>query len=426
MRPLVYRLAPMAGVGLALAVGAALRLSFHADIEWKADEKAIYFAARRIAETGVWPAIGLPSSIGAPCPGLSLWVFGALDKLTSARTPPDLAEAVQTLNVAALAAFALFGLTTRPASRRTAWLWAVALWAANPIAIILERKIWNPSILPLPLVALLWAWRLRRNSVAAFAWGALGALMAQIHMGVALFAPALAVWTWVHDKGLRWRPFLAGSLAGALPALPWMIAMLGAGGAGARLRPTDPSISFYLRWPTQFFGYSARYTLGGPGFADFLKTPQIAGVSTWLVGAAQLALVALAALVAWRAFRRIYRTGSPPLAALLIGDAPETLLVTAALWGYGGLLTLLTFVGFGSYRHYMIIATPMMALWTAMAVDFGDHEAPRPLAPAILAALVVLQAGMSLGLLAYIDHKGVIAGEFGPSWKAQQGRWVAR
>jgi hypothetical protein len=27
---------------------------------------------------------------------------------------------------------------------------------------------------------------------------------------------------------------------------------------------------------------------------------------------------------------------------------------------------------------------------------------------------------MSLGLLAYIDGKGVIAGEFGASWRAQQ------
>jgi hypothetical protein len=407
-------------MGLALAIGAALRLSFHQDIEWKADEKAIYLAARAIASTNVWPAIGLPSSIGAPCPGLSLWIFGALAKLTGAHTAPDLAQAVQAMNVAALAAFALFGLTAPPPNQRAPWLWAVALWAANPIAVILERKIWNPSILPLPLVGLLWAWWLRRNRAAAFVWGALGALMAQIHMGVAFFAAALALWTWIHDKNaFHWRAFLAGCLTGALPAIPWAIAMARTGGAGARLRLTDPSVSFYLRWPTQFFGYSARYTLGGRDFAEFLRWPKIAGVSTWLMGAMQLALVVLALFVAWRALRRLYQTGSPPLSALLLGDRPETLLVTAAFWGYGGLLTLLTGVGFGSYRHYMIVVTPIVALWTALAVTFGDHKAPRRRAPAILAALVILQAGMSLGLLAYIDHKGVIAGEFGAGWKAQ-------
>jgi hypothetical protein len=421
------RFAPVAGVGLALAAGAALRLSFHTDIEWKSDEKAIYLAALKIANTGAWPAIGLPSSIGAPCPGLSLWVFGALAKLTGARSPPDLAEAVQAMNVAALAAFAFFGSTAPPSNRRALWLWAAALWAVNPIAVILERKIWNPSILPLPLVAMLWAWWLRRNPVAAFAWGLLGALMAQIHMGVAFLALALAGWTWAHEKGaFRWRPFLAGSLIGALPAVPWIIAMARTAGAGAHLWLRDPSISFYLRWPTQFFGYSARYTLGGHDFARFLTGPKIAGVPTYLMGAMQLALALLTAFVAWRAVRTLYRTGSPPLRALFLGDTPETLLATAALWGYGGLLTLLTFVGFGSYRHYMIVVTPMMALWTAMTVSLGDGKAPRRRAPAILAALVVLQAGMSFGLLAYIDRKDVIAGEFGASWKAQQDRSPAR
>ena len=117
-----------------------------------------------------------------------------------ARTPPDLARAVQLLNVAALLAFAAFGLLAIPRERREPWLWAAALWAANPASVILERKIWSPSVLPLPAVGLLWAWRYRRHPAAAFAWGALGALMAQIHLGAAFFAAALMVWTLLADR----------------------------------------------------------------------------------------------------------------------------------------------------------------------------------------------------------------------------------
>jgi hypothetical protein len=95
-------------------------------------------------------------------------------------------------------------------------------------------------------------------------------------------------------------------------------------------------------------------------------------------------------------------------------------LIAAAFWGYGGLLTLITLGGAGSYRHYMIVVTPILALWTAMAVLWTDRGWRHRLARPILAVICGLAAAVSLGLLAYIDGKGVIDGEFGPSWQAQQ------
>lgn len=418
-RERVGRWGPGAGAVLAIAVGAALRLGFHQDIEWKGDEQWTYLHAQAMAASGAWPAIGMPSSVGAPNPGASLWVFAGLVRLFGVRTPPDLAGAVQGLNVLALVGFAAFAFLAVPRARREPWLWALALWAVNPVSIILERKIWPPSTLPLPMVGLMTAWWWRKRPAAAFAWGVIGALMAQIHMGVAFLALAIAAWTLIQDRGaFPWLGWLAGSVVGALPAIPWLLQVLGHG-SGAHPHLTAPSISFYLRWFAQFFGYGAQYTLGKHDFADYLAGPQAGGLATHLMGAVQVVLVAAAIAVLVRAVRAALRAPPSPR-AILLGDSPETLLIAAAFFGYGGLLTLVTFVGAGSYRHYMIVIAPIMALWTTMVVFWGDRGARRAWARPILATLCVLAAAMSLGLLAYIDQKGVIAGEFGANWRAQQ------
>ena len=109
-----------------------------------------------------------------------------------------------------------------------------------------------------------------------------------------------------------------------------------------------------------------------------------------------------------------------PLRPIMLGDSPETTLIAAAFWGYGGLLTLITLGGAGSYRHYLEIIAPVMALWTAMLAFWADEGARRPRARPALAILCAAQAAMSLLLLAYIDRVGAIPGDFGVSWRAQQ------
>ncbi len=414
-----WRLAPYAGAAAAVATGAALRLVYHGVIEWKGDEKWSFFHAQAMAASGVWPPIGMPSSIGPPNPGLSLWVFTGLMKLFHARTPPELAGAVQLMNVAALAAFAVFVFAAIPRARREPWLWALGLWAVNPVTVILERKIWPPSTLPLPMVGFIVAWWFRRNPFAAFVWGLLGALMTQVHMGVAFLAFAFVAWTLVHDRrAFPWLPWLIGSALGALPAIPWMLDILGHG-SHAHTRLTAPSASFYMRWFAQFFGYSAQYTLGKREFATYLAGPRLGHAPTYVMGALQVVLVVVALVVLVRGVRAAL--GTPVrLGALLFGDSPETTLIAASFFGYGGFLTLITFVGAASERHYMIVIFPIMALWAAMTVFWADRGAKRPRARQILAALCVLQAAMTFGLLSYIHQKGVIAGEFGASWQAQQ------
>ena len=78
------------------------------------------------------------------------------------------------------------------------------------------------------------------------------------------------------------------------------------------------------------------------------------GAPTGLAAVLQVALaIAATVLLVLRVVQKLVRDRRMPLRTLFLGDSPETVLITAAFWGYGGLLTLITFIGAGSYRHYM-------------------------------------------------------------------------
>lgn len=424
LRSSVVRYGPIVGLAVAIAAGIALRFAYPYDIEWKADERWSFEHAQMMLAGGGWPPIGMPTSVGAPNPGLSLWVLTGLSALFDVHSPPQLAHAVQTMNGLALIALAFFGFFAAPKDKREPWLWSVALWALNPIAVIYERKIWPPSVLPLLTVGFIWAWWYRRKAFAAFAWGLLGALMAQIHLGVAFLAVVVAAWTWVRDgKAFRWLSWLAGGAVGALPAIPWLTWML-QHGSGAKLRLQAPIAQYFLRWFTQPFGFGVDFTLGRKVTADFLTSPIVAGHPTWLMAAIHVALALLLAVVAVMAASRARASGPMTPRQIFLGNSPETALIAAALWGYGAVLTLVSIAGSDSPRHYMIVIAPLMALWAATAVLYADRTPRRRAARAILVAICVCQAALSAGLLGYIDQKGVIRGEYGATWRAQQPGYV--
>jgi len=420
------------GLVLALAAGIALRLAYPDDIEWKGDERWTFDQAQLMASGGSWPGLAMPSSVGVPNPGLSLWVFAGLDWIAGVKTPPELARAVQCLNAAALVALVLFAFAAIPPGRREPWLWAAALWAVNPIAIIFERKIWSPSVLPLASVAFIAAWYCRRTLAAAFVWGLLGALMAQVHMGAAFLAAALAAWTFFYERGaFAWKSWLAGSVVGALPALPWLFAVLGHGaGAAAGFRWRFPNFTFFLRWVTQPFGFGIDYTLGRSAMLDYLKSPLLVGQPTYVIAFVHLVLAGLVLVILARAIRTAGGRERPSVRTFctdfFLGRSPEMLLINAALWGYGGSLTLLTAIGnTDSHRHYLIVVAPILALWAVLAVMYGDRMPRRRHARAILLVLCLGQAILSAGLLSYIHRAAIIPGEYGATWRAQQPGFVA-
>jgi hypothetical protein len=287
------------------------------------------------------------------------------------------------------------------------------------VAIILERKIWNPSLLPLPAVLFYFAWLGRRRPWAAFAWGLLGAIIAQIHPGAGFLPLSLAVWTfWRDPKAFPWLPWLAGSLMGALPAVPWLehlAAFHGAGGKGLRF----PILSFYVRFLTQPFGFGADYTLGKIAFPDFLAWPRLGTTPTWLVAALHVALIAMTAIAYIRGGLAV-RGGRPiTWRAVFLGREEVDTLICASLWGYGGWLTLITIGSADSHRHYMELIAPLMALFCARLVLTGEGEGGRGGARVLLPALCVVQLTVSAALLVYVDQRQVIPGEYGTIWRAQ-------
>ncbi len=416
---------PGLGLALALAAGIALRFAYPDDIEWKWDENWTFEHAKQMVAGGAWPWFGMPSSVNLPNFGLSLWVFAGLSSIFDVKTPPELARAVQSLNAAALVAFVVFAFAAITKDRREPWLWAAALWAVDPVAVIYERKIWPPSVLPIASVAFIAAWYFRRFAGAAFAWGLLGALMAQVHMSAAFFALAVAAWTLVHDRtAFPWKSWLAGGVVGALPALPWLFEVLSQHG-GTGFGVSVPNFSFFSRWPSQPFGFGIEHMLGRAHMLDYLTGPPLAGHPTYLMALVHVVLVGVALVVLVQAIRVTQADGWPPAREVFLGTKPETLLITAAFWGYGGLLTLFTLFGSQSRRHFLIVVAPILALWAVLAVIYGDRTVGHSRARTMLIVLCLGQAVLSAGLLSYIHRTAIIKGEFGPTWRAQQPGFVA-
>src|SRR4051812_4042749 len=117
------------GLLAALLLGGVLRLLWGQDIEYKADEAWTFARTQCVGDAEPCPWAGMPTSAGFPNPGMSLWVFLELGKLTAAHDPVALARAVQLLNLVALACLVLFALRAVPRPEREVWLWAAALAA---------------------------------------------------------------------------------------------------------------------------------------------------------------------------------------------------------------------------------------------------------------------------------------------------------
>ena len=139
---------------------------------------------------------------------------------------------------------------------------------------------------------------------------------------------------------------------------------------------------------------------------------------------AHAVLIALFVVVMGRAVRISIATPWPGARQALIGNDAETVLINAFLWGYGGLLTLITLIGAGSYRHYLIVAAPVMALWCVRIVGFHEQNRMWSWSRLILASLCIAEAVISAGLLDYIHRTQIIHGEYGPTWRSQQPDFV--
>jgi len=407
----------------ALAAGAVMRVIHPGDIEYKDDERYTFGEVQRVLHGGSLPALGMPMSVGPANPGMSIWIFVALGWITGAETPPQLARAVQAVNVIALGGLVALACFVIAADRRETWLWAAALWAVNPLAIVLERKIWAQSVLPIFTVALVAAWLQRRRPLGSLLAGVLAAVAAQIHMSGGLLAAALVGWTAIGDRrSVRWLSLGAGAAVASLPALPWISAVAHTGSALHRLR--WPFGSFYKYWLMRAFGFGAEFPLGPADFSRFVRGPVIDGQPAWLLFALLATMAAIGALLLVLAAVRL--AGSRwSLRGWVFGSTESGRLVRAVFWGFGGLLTTLTIVGAGLFPHYLEVAAPVISLWVASLAAAAGGGVIAGRERRLLAALCVCNALVAGALLAQIHSAGGSSGDFGPTWARQQSRAVA-
>jgi hypothetical protein len=415
----------------AVFVGAGLRLVWPSDIEYKADEIWTFQHSR---DTEM-PWLGMVSSVDIPNPGMSLWVFAWLQRVSGAEDPPTLARAVQCVNVAALVLLVLFAVLCVPKAEREAWLWAAALVAVNPLAVLFHRKIWPPCVLPLLTLAMLYGWWYRRRMVPAFLWGLLGVCLGQIHMAGFFFAGGFFLWTLLFDrpassderakrvKRVAWGSWLAGSLLGALPMLPWLLHLL----QHPSERPVNPNrwvhaaeMKFWIRWFTESFGFGTDYTFG-PYFREFLQYPYLFGRPTYLVAFLHVFLALAALMLFVRSGFSLWRKRADWRALWIGRSSASAFTQNAALWGFGLLLTLSSF---SIHRHYMIVLFPLEFLWLArLALNSTSDATHSPrLGRALLFSLCLAQFLLTANMLSFIHARQNFTGaEYGVPYGAQVG-----
>jgi hypothetical protein len=388
----------------ALVIGAFLRLVWPDDIHFLGDESWTFTHVR----DGSWEPLGMPSSRGLKNAGMSLWAFIVLGKIGGASTPAGLTRCVAMLGFLAHALLLVIPLRLVPDEKdREAWLWAIILAVTNPILLFLERKIWAQSVLPIFMTGIIIAWMRRDTRGGAFAWGALGAVIGQIHMAGFFFTPSLVVWTklFSKEKKTSWVAWFIGSALGALPAIPWLLYLV-------HDRPPATGSPWWLRFRLEFYQYflsdpfslSGEYLLG-KDILQAMRWPVIGGHATWLVLVAHGVLAVAAVVLAWRALRALWESRR-----VLFSKRDDTsLLLAAVLAGMGVLMTL---PSISIHRHYMLATFPLQYVLVARVA------LRRPGGEKWLRVLFVGGAIVSFGLLAFVHDVGENA-EMGKTYATQ-------
>lgn len=404
-----------AALAMALIAGVFLRLIFPGDIEYNNDQLWLFNLTQQAGRTMPWPWLGLPSSAQILAPGLSVWTYIAMTRAAGITSPMGLAMAVKVLNSAAVILLVGFAYVVVETPQRELWLWAAAFEAVNPVCVWLERKICQPSIFPVFTLVFLAAWWRRSRPGAAFVWGLLGAIVGQIQGSGFFFAGGLALWAWIFDRRrVAWKSWIAGSVAGTLPMVPWFIYMRQQFGSGAAPHSRWSNVldpRFYTAWFSIPFGVNLHDPLGRD-FYTFLKYPLFAGMPTYAVALLHLVLLGTGIWVLAEGTVRLW-AGRSAWRTFMAGRESQTAFTQqAALLGFGGLMTL---SGLPGHIHYLIIVYPLIFVWLARTV-LNDAACTTVALTGrqILAILCVLEFALSLLFLVFIhQNHGAPGGDFG-------------
>src|SRR5262245_23656337 len=405
------------GLVAAIATGIVFRLMWLQDIEYKADEAWTFTQIQAFWQTHTLRYVGTPSSVGVQNPGLSLWVFLAVSAILPTVDPLELTRAVQQINVLAIVLLAIFAKQAVLRTEREAWLWSVALVSVNPLTVLFSRKLWPPDIFPLFTLGMLVGWWYRRYWWGAFLWGLLGAFLGQIHLSGFFFAAAFFGCIILFDRrSVHWSAWFAGSILGSLPLMPWLFVVIKH--PQSVQRPEIQNLLTPFRhWVNLSLGLDLRYSLGAD-FPSFLGFPTIGVHPTYLAGALLGIILLIFFILLARLIVRLRADPARTIAFLFGARSSTALALNAAFFGYGLLLLLMSQP---IYLHYFVVAFSLPALWLAWIAQAGSSGHVGSLANSrrLLAALVLIQAGLTLIFFTYIHETQFIDGDYGIAYGSQ-------
>ncbi len=407
-----------------LLIGIVLRTIWVEDMEYKKDERDI--AGYALGQPGYekYPWVGVISGVGIPNPGLSVWVNEAAASVLPLQTPIDIARWIQFLSILALFGLVVFAAKIVPPDERNFWFWGIALMAVNPIAVLLARKIWSPSIYPIWSLAFFWAWWMRQSWWGAFLWGMIGMLLGQIHMSGFFLAAALWSWTLFFGPALLNPPFLRrptwllpwslGSALGALPLIPWVYFLFkNISRTESRFNPMMIfQFQFWRFWIKNSTGMGLSYSLGRGRWIDFLRYPLISGYSTYFVGVLHLILVSILVLTLMKSCCSIWEKRRSWKQMVMGTESSTAFLQNAAFWGFGIGVSL---TGFYVQNHYLIVLFPLQWVWISRQLLL-HWKHPLP----VLVTFFIVQLLITCGFLTYIhQNHGAVGGDYGLAYRYQ-------
>jgi hypothetical protein len=392
-----------------LSLGIVFRLVWNTDMEWKTDEKLMYRMANEAVQSARLPETGMMSGGGIVNPGFSVAPFAFFAFFTD--SPLTMNRMVQLLNIAAIIGLLLFVNLRLNGIERQVWLFALALVAVSPMAVVYSRKIWAQDTLPIFCLALLASNHYRRSRAGAFLWGLAGALIGQIHMSGFFYAAGMFVFTVLHDRVNR-RSFsypwwIAGALLGVIPMFEWIQFMMTHPSEGNLTLGHVLQLNFFLYLLFDAFGLNLLYILRDD-FMGFLQFPYVGHFSFWLPALCHLLLAAAGVYTLTVLVRKTLRNRHAMLNGAFLKNATPSTFYLGCIFTAG---LFMTFSGTSVFPHYIIGAFPMQYLLVAKLLA----ERKR-----LLMWLTVVQALLTLLFLVYIHvNGGAPNGDYGVAYSRQ-------
>lgn len=351
------------------------------------------------------------SGVNVRNPGMSIWPFSFFALFSD--TPIGMVRWVMGLNIATLLAYLYLIKKRIRASDQIIWNYGILLMAVSPMAVLFSRKIWAQDILPF-FVFFIILGHLYRNKVwGILLWGAIGALVGQIHMSGFFFSFGLFIATLIYDRSQKRKStwfwwWVIGSVLGTLPMLPWLYYLLEAEAGGGLKWKNMYKFRFFYFWVFDALGIHLRYSLK-KDFWDFIQYPFLFGIPSYFVAILHLFLIGtgLAQLSRVKSYLQALKDRFQKKTFFENWSELDFYLFSCLL----GLGIVMGFSGVTVHEHYMIIAYPFVYLWLAKLLI--THKK-------LLKSVILSQAIITACFLFFINHNdGSQRGDYGKTYSRQ-------